>query len=754
MLCCLNPACKNPSHPDDTNFCSNCGTPLLLLRNRYHPIKLIGAGGFGRTYLAEDIDKLNEKCVIKQFARQTRGTYALKKAKDLFEQEARQLQKLGEYPQIPRLLAYFEDNSCLYMVQEFIDGENLLSELKQEGIFGEQKIRDLLQDLLNILQIVHEHKIVHRDIKPDNIVRRSSDRKLVLIDFGASKQLMTTVMPEHGTAIGSMGYVPMEQIEAGEAYPASDLYSLGATCFHLLSGILPWEAWKREGYSWVKCWRKYLQQPLSQELGLFIDKLLRQNYKQRYQSAEIALQELIKLPLNSSQPGEFFFSGNQPYLSQESSQESVTRTLEPSYVNSNSINSNSINSNSINSNSINSNSINPNSISSPSLQPGIPTREIISPSNFQSMLSSSLLEAPAAVSTSNNLPSLHSLALPKQSSKVKQGLTVVGIFILLSLGIYGIWSKNKETSPSVQKAETSLSSTVPSEEIVLVKTLTGHDSRIKSMVISPDSETLISASTDNTIHIWHIPTGKLEKKIANRNSHVRSIAISPDGNTLVSAHDDNKIDIWYLPTGKLVTSLNGHNSDIFSVIISEDGRTLASGSENDIKVWELATGKLQTTLKGHFAPLKSIALSPDGQTIVSASANKIKVWDLSTGELKTTIPQEAGIYSLAIAPDSRTLISVDFNGHVHRWKLKTGVLKHTLADRRDTVLSVFISQDGNTLVTGGPNNQIKIRNLRTGDLRTISTDHPDDVKSVAIAPDGKTLISGNKDETIKIWRIP
>ncbi|MDJ0771998.1 MAG: serine/threonine-protein kinase [Mastigocoleus sp. MO_167.B18] len=740
MPCCLNPACKNPSHPDDTNFCSHCGTPLLLLRNRYHPIKLIGAGGFGRTYLAEDIDKLNEKCVIKQFARQTRGTYALKKAKDLFEQEARQLQKLGEYPQIPRLLAYFEDNSCLYIVQEFIDGENLLSELKQEGIFSEEKIRDLLRDLLNVLQVVHEHKIVHRDIKPDNIVRRSSDRKLVLIDFGASKQLMTTVMPEHGTAIGSMGYVPMEQIEAGEAYPASDLYSLGATCFHLLSGILPWEAWKREGYNWVKCWRKYLQQPLSEELGLFIDKLLQQNYKQRYQSAEIALQELIKLPFNSSQPGKFFFTGNQPYLSQES----VTRTLEPSRVNSNSVSSKPVNSNSINSNSIN----------SPSLQTGIPTREIISPSNFQGMLSSSLLEAPAAIPSSDNLQSLHSLPLPKQSSKVKQGLTVVGIFILLSLGIYGIWSKSEETSPSVQKAETTLSSTIPSEEIVLVKTLTGHDSRVKSMVISPDGETLISASTDKTIHIWHLPTGKLKNTIANRNSHVKSIAISPDGNTLVSAHDDNTIDIWYLPTGQLVTSLNGHNSDIFSVVISEDGKTLASGSENDIKVWELATGKLQTTLKGHFSPLKSIALSPDGQTIVSASENKIKVWDLSTGELKTTIPQEAGIYSLAITPDNTTLISVDFNGHIHRWKLETGDLKHTLADRRDTVLSVFISQDGNTLVTGSPNSQIKIRNLQTGDLRTISTEHPDDVKSVAITPDGKTLISGNKDETIKIWRIP
>ncbi len=689
-------------------------------------MKSIGAGGFGKTYLAEDIDKLNEKCVIKQFARQTRGTYALKKAKELFEQEARQLQKLGEYQQIPRLLAYFEDNSCLYMVQEFIDGENLLSELKQEGIFSEQKIRELLFDLLNILKIVHEYKIVHRDIKPDNIVRRSSDRKLVLIDFGASKQLITTVMPEQGTAIGSVGYVPMEQIESGEAYPASDLYSLGATCFHLLTGISPWEVWKREGYNWVKCWRKYLQQPLNQELGKFIDKFLQLSHKQRYQSASIALKELNKIPIiYSNQPGKSFFGGNIPYLAQESSEESVTLTLEPSRLNSH------------------------------SLQAGIPTREFISPTNFQGMVSSSLLEVPEGIPSYNDLESAQPLTLPNQNSKVKRGLILGSIFILLGLGIYGIWDSTKAKKLAIeQEVSNRLLETVPSDEIVLVKTLTGHNSRVKSVVISPDSETLVSASSDKTIHIWHLPTGKLKNTIAARNSHIKSIALSPDGNTLVSAHDDNTIDIWHLPAGKLITSIDGHDSSIFSVVISEDGKTLASGSEDDIKVWDLQTGELKTTLTGHFAPLKSIAMSPDGRTMASASQDKIKIWDLQTSELRNTIPQKVGVHSVAIAPDSQTLISVDLNGHIHRWKLETGDLKHTLADGKNTVLSVLISQDGKTLVTGNLNNEITVRNLQTGALKTIPTDHPDDVKSVAISPDGKTLISGNKDETIKIWRIP
>ncbi|WP_238846082.1 serine/threonine-protein kinase [Nostoc edaphicum] len=301
MICCLNSDCHNPPNSDRTMFCFNCGTGLVVLRNRYRPIKSLGAGGFGKTYLAEDIDKLNQKCVIKQFAPQVQGTGALQKATELFEQEARRLEQLGEHPQIPTLLAYFEQEKRLYLVQQFIDGQNLLAELQQQGMFNEQKVRELLLDLLDILKTVHHHKVIHRDIKPENIIRRG-DGKLVLIDLGASKQLTATVITQIGTTIGSFGYAPLEQMQGGEAYPASDLYSVGATCFHLLSGIHPWELWQRQGYGWVTNWRQYLQQPVSQELGQILDKLLKEEYQQRYQSAAEVLQALNSQPIPVTQP--------------------------------------------------------------------------------------------------------------------------------------------------------------------------------------------------------------------------------------------------------------------------------------------------------------------------------------------------------------------------------------------------------------------------------------------------------------------
>ena len=290
QICCLNPGCHNPSVPEHTQFCPNCNVAIVTLKDRYRPIKSLGSGGFGKTYLAEDVDKLNEKCVIKQFAPQIQGTAGRKKATELFLQEALQLQQLGKHSQIPALLAYFEKNNRLYLVQEFIDGENLLEELEKQGIFSESKIRALLQDLLTTLEVVHEYDVIHRDIKPENIMRRRSDGKLILIDFGASKQLQGTVTT--GTLIGTFGYAPLEQMRDGKVYPASDLYSLGATCFHLLTGVHPGELYQEYGYEWVKTWRVHLQKPVNRDLDTVLDKLLQKYYQDRYQSAEDVLKDL------------------------------------------------------------------------------------------------------------------------------------------------------------------------------------------------------------------------------------------------------------------------------------------------------------------------------------------------------------------------------------------------------------------------------------------------------------------------------
>ncbi|MCE2721169.1 MAG: protein kinase domain-containing protein [Dolichospermum sp.] len=332
QICCLNPGCHNPSVPEHTQFCPNCNVAIVTLKDRYRPIKSLGSGGFGKTYLAEDVDKLNTQCVIKQFAPQITGTNAFQKAKELFLQEAQQLQELGEHSQIPTLLAYFEQDNRLYLVQQFIDGANLLQELKNQGIFSELKIRALLQDLLTTLEVVHEYEVIHRDIKPENIMRRRSDGKLILIDFGASKQLQGTVTT--GTLIGTFGYAPLEQMRDGKVYPASDLYSLGATCFDLLTGVHPGELYQEYGYEWVKTWRVHLQKPVNRDLDTVLDKLLQKYYQDRYQSAQEVLQFLKTSQLTTKTAYQSSHKSSQVPSQQQNSPSKISSTQVKSKQNS------------------------------------------------------------------------------------------------------------------------------------------------------------------------------------------------------------------------------------------------------------------------------------------------------------------------------------------------------------------------------------------------------------------------------------
>ncbi|MFN6515490.1 MAG: protein kinase domain-containing protein [Nostoc sp. CreGUA01] len=530
MICCLNPACHNPPNPDGTKSCSNCCVGLVVLRNRYRPIKSLGGGGFGKTYLAEDIDKLNEHCVIKQFAPQVQGTVALNKATELFEQEAKRLQQLGKHPQIPTLLAYFDEDNRLYLVQEFIDGQNLLDELKQQGIFNDQKIKELLVDLLEILKTVHQHKVIHRDIKPENIIRRS-DGKLVLIDFGASKQLTTTVLTGSGMVIGSLGYAPVEQMHRGEAYRASDLYSVGTTCFHLLSRIHPWELWQQHSYGWVANWRQHLQQPVSQGLRQILDRLLQEEYQKPYLSAEEVLQDLNRF---NPRPG----SANSPVkpkVWQQRLLAGVTIILGglvlTQFIG--------------------------------CVRYGLfPTDPIslIASKDSDVFLKRTLTGHSSSVNSVFISPDGKTLASGSDDKTIKLWNLATGEQIRTltehsnSVNSVAISPDGKTLATGSDDKTIKLWNLATREQI---RTLTRHSSSVNSVAISPDGNTLASLSTDylhpadvfrieTTINLWNVATGNKISTLSLYFYSVRSLAISPDGKTLVSGSWDKTIKSWRL----------------------------------------------------------------------------------------------------------------------------------------------------------------------------------------------------------------
>jgi len=262
----------------------------MALRNRFKGLCVLGQGGFGKTYLAQDLDNRNKHCVIKRLTYRGPDVQSNEKARQLFEQEAERLDQLV-HPQIPRLLAYFQEANYLYLVQEFIEGRTLHQEFEADGPFNEKKLRALMKGMLHVLQFVHSRNVIHRDIKPDNIMRRHNG-ELMLIDFGVAKFLEQSGFSHAATTIGTPGYAAPEQI-SGRVKPASDVFALGATCFQLLSGCFDTDEVSTIGYDWVKRWRQHVKLPISDELAAILSKMMMVDDTRRYQSATAVLDALL-----------------------------------------------------------------------------------------------------------------------------------------------------------------------------------------------------------------------------------------------------------------------------------------------------------------------------------------------------------------------------------------------------------------------------------------------------------------------------
>ncbi len=310
-LYCTRPSCPGADRNSFTDlddlsllktvqqkYCTTCGMPLIL-DHRYLPERLLGKGGFGAAFLARDRRSPTLKaCVVKQFQpSRDLDSQQLATALALFEREAHVLEQLGnQHPQIPDLFAYFplevpgwhssKPQQFFYMVQEYINGENLETELATKGTFSEAEVREVLQEILKILQFVHDQEVIHRDIKPSNIMR-DRQNKLYLLDFGAVKQV-TQNAGQASTGIYSLGFAPPEQMRGYSVFPSTDLYALAVTCLVLLTGKDPQDLYNSYTNQWI--WRQFVS--VSDALGSIFDQMLLPTPSDRFGSASQILTAL------------------------------------------------------------------------------------------------------------------------------------------------------------------------------------------------------------------------------------------------------------------------------------------------------------------------------------------------------------------------------------------------------------------------------------------------------------------------------
>lgn len=604
MSYCLNPVCPKPPNLDGDNFCQGCGWGLLL-QQRYHPIRLIAQTRFSRTFLAEDQGQLPTiPCILKQFWLQPK-TVEIQEARALFQQEILLLEDLGQHPQIPTLFAHFEVEQCLYSVQEFIDGSNLAEVVQQEGTFSEVEIWQFLADILPVIKFIHDHQVIHRDLKPKNIICRPLSRsqgefreevrrrKFALVDFSAAK-LLTTRDVLKVALIGSPEYAAPEQIR-GKAVLQSDLYSLGVTCIYLLTGIAPFELFDVVNDCWV--WQDYLTEKISDSLIVILDKLLAYKLTQRFASVEQVIQAINPWQNKLKVQGSAFPSlwQCQCTLSGEAAINAVAISPNDALLASGSDDKNVY-------------------------LWDIKTEALVATLAGHSQAVKSVVFSPDGTILAScsddrtiklwNIKECQEISTFKGHSSYVKSLSFSPDGKILASGS---WDKTIR----LWNLKTGF----------LEATLTGHNLQITAITFSPCGQFLASTSCDRTVRLWNLSSG-LSSILRGHDWAVSAVAFSPDSKMLATGSEDNKVILWDVKTGKAIHTFSGHSWSVVAVAFSINGEILFSGSwDKTIKLWNLKTNQQMATLTGHLDSVCTVAVSQNGQVMASGSKDKtIKLW--------------------------------------------------------------------------------------------------------------------------------
>ncbi|HEY6804888.1 MAG TPA: protein kinase [Pyrinomonadaceae bacterium] len=668
-----------------------------VIGGKYKLLARLGSGGMGTVYRARRIhigDDVAVKVLHSEYVNEPNTV-------ERFRREA-QAAAMLRHPSIVSIYDFGEarDNDPAFIIMELVDGQTLRQILETEGKLEPHRAVTLLIDVCKGVAVAHRLNIVHRDIKPDNIMILPPDvddgqERVKVVDFGIAKlkdMVAAKTLTQSGRMIGTVYYMSPEQCAAEHLDARSDVYSLGAVLYELLSGHPPFTAETASGII-----AKHLTQappPLPAELNVpaeveaVIVKALAKEASAR-QADAAALRNELRLALGESPSRRT--SENLGILTTKEQPVSVVQ------------------------------------------QSDIETRKV----------------APKPASADR----------PSRTRWLIPGLLALIVLAGLAIGpgrsLWKRWRENNPGKPVVTLKDWQVSHTLDTKSRVYALAFSPDD---KTLVTASSEALRQDADFISELHFWNVGNGELQRSIVEHSEGMLAVAFSPDGRWLATGLGSGnasgkigRVKLWDTQTGTLKWAVNGHSDFTTSVVFSPDGKTLASGSfDKTVKLWDVETGQLQKSLPQQ-GKVYAVAFAPAGGLIAVAGQNAVELRFVDSNDVKHALVTD-GVAATAVtfSRDGKFVAASDVSGKVNVWEAETGAVKAVITEHTDLVDALAFSSDGNVLASGGYDTSVVLWDTQTNSMMIRLSD-PDKVTSVAFSHNGLTLATGGWSKSVRLW---